>query len=303
MIRPLASVVLAVIALSVWPTQARASEDYDNCTGFIDSLPASIGTQGTWCLRKDLSTAMTSGNAIEIATNNVTIDCNDFKIGGLSAGIETLAIGVRAADRFNTTVRNCRIRGFRIGLALPGQGGGHRVEDNTLEGSRSFGMIVQGAGSVVRRNRVIDSGGSTRSAVAVEAGIEVIGGVDVIDNLVSGVRPFPIQAGNAVISRSAAGIYAVNNDGGSIIGNRVSGAAPVGSERGFGIRSLGTVSPTRIVVSGNILKGSRSSAIDDIAIGCVGSGNPDAISVDNVLIGFDAALQGCSPGDNSVNTN
>jgi hypothetical protein len=45
-----------------------------------------IGKQGVWCLRKDQSTANTSGSAITINTNNVTVDCNDFKIGELAAG-------------------------------------------------------------------------------------------------------------------------------------------------------------------------------------------------------------------------
>ncbi|HEY0661599.1 MAG TPA: hypothetical protein VGD21_09825, partial [Lysobacter sp.] len=78
--RPAGIAVLAILlAGPVAPAPAQAAQSYDNCTGFIDSLPATITTQGTWCLRKDLSTAMSSGNAITIATNNVTIDCNDFK--------------------------------------------------------------------------------------------------------------------------------------------------------------------------------------------------------------------------------
>src|SRR5688500_7900792 len=85
--------------LALAPGASRAAESYDNCTGFIDSLPAVITKQGTWCMRKDLSTAIDTGNAITVATNNVTIDCNDFKIGGLAAGVDTLAHGIVAADR------------------------------------------------------------------------------------------------------------------------------------------------------------------------------------------------------------
>ena len=114
-----------------WPNAVFAAESYDNCTGFIDTLPATISTQGTWCLRKDLGTAVTSGAAIAIATNNVTIDCNDFKLGGLAAGAGTLAYGIRAANRYNTTVRNCNIRGFFFGLQF--WGGGHTVEDNRFD--------------------------------------------------------------------------------------------------------------------------------------------------------------------------
>jgi len=37
---------------------------------------------------------MTSGNAITIATNNVVLDLNSFKLGGLSAGLGTNANGI-----------------------------------------------------------------------------------------------------------------------------------------------------------------------------------------------------------------
>src|SRR5688572_11518098 len=66
--------------------RADAAASYDACTGFIDTLPATIGTQGTWCLRNNLTSSLASGAAISIATNNVVLDCNGFKIGGLSAG-------------------------------------------------------------------------------------------------------------------------------------------------------------------------------------------------------------------------
>src|SRR6185369_13051491 len=100
-------ILLVFVWLGVAPSLVRAAESYDNCVGFVDSVPAVIATQGTWCLRHDLSTAITAGNAITIATNNVIIDCNDFKLGDLSAGAGTQAVGVQATDRLNTTVRHC----------------------------------------------------------------------------------------------------------------------------------------------------------------------------------------------------
>src|SRR5690606_28675588 len=59
---------LALLAgMLLVPHAARAAQSYDTCTGFIDSLPATINSQGTWCLRGNVSTAITSGNAIEVA--------------------------------------------------------------------------------------------------------------------------------------------------------------------------------------------------------------------------------------------
>ncbi|HEY0661023.1 MAG TPA: hypothetical protein VGD21_06870 [Lysobacter sp.] len=75
---------LAALVLLVHAVPVQAAESYDNCTGFIETLPATISTQGTWCLKHDVGTAITEGNAVTIAANNVTLDCNDFKIGGLA---------------------------------------------------------------------------------------------------------------------------------------------------------------------------------------------------------------------------
>src|SRR5688572_10806481 len=116
MLRLLIGLLLAIAAL----TPAHAAESYDNCTGTITSLPVTISTQGTWCLTQNLSTAITVGVAITVAANNVTIDCNDFKVGGLAGGISTNALGIAAVNALNTTIRNCGIRGFVEGVRIIG---------------------------------------------------------------------------------------------------------------------------------------------------------------------------------------
>jgi hypothetical protein len=79
--------LLAVVALSV-SRPGLAAESYDSCVGFIDTIPTVINEQGTWCLRQNLTTSAGSGNMISIVTDNVTIDCNGFKIGGLGGGTD-----------------------------------------------------------------------------------------------------------------------------------------------------------------------------------------------------------------------
>src|SRR6187200_130915 len=126
--------LLALLLLLPAAPIALAAEGYDACTGFIDSLPATITTQGTWCLRKDLSTAIAAGTAITLATNNVTLDCNGFKLGGLSGGADSQATAVSALERLNIAVRHCSIRGFSVGVSLAGLStGGHLVEDNRFD--------------------------------------------------------------------------------------------------------------------------------------------------------------------------
>jgi hypothetical protein len=64
-----------------------------NCTS-ITSLPATINTQGVFCLTGNLGTNISSGNAIYITANNVTLDLNGWKVGGQAAGTGTDAYGI-----------------------------------------------------------------------------------------------------------------------------------------------------------------------------------------------------------------
>ena len=195
---------LALLLAGACAQPALAAQSYDNCTGFIDSLPATIGKQGVWCLRKDLSTANTSGDAITINANNVTIDCNDFKVGGLAAGNTSQTIGIHAVNRQNATVRHCNVRGFRSGIHLQG-GAGHLVEDNRLDNNLDVGIFVSGDNNRVRQNAVYDTGGAVGGIAHSPTGI--VAYASIVDNDVQGVFssvtpswPFGIQALGPVVS-------------------------------------------------------------------------------------------------------
>jgi hypothetical protein len=277
------------------PRAAHAAESYDNCTGFITSVPAVITTSGTWCLKKDLNTAMTTGNAIEIQTDDVTIDCNDFKLGGLAAGVATQSYGIYGAlNRHNIAVRHCNIRGFFIGAALWGEfGGGHTVEDNRFDSNTYIGLIVAGDGSIVRRNRVFDTGGTTVAASADGAlGIFVQYSADVLDNTVSGVAATSGTNGNAV------GISAYfNHDfgglvGSSIKGNRVRGLSAAGTGVTAGFITHVT---QRIILRNNDFVGDSSAG--STGISCYAS---DSHAKDNVINGFATGISVCSDDGNVI---
>lgn len=165
-------------------TPAVAGESYDACVGFIDTIPAVVSKAGTWCLRQDLSTAISSGNAITIAANNVTIDCNDFKIGNLAAGAATQANGIHvpfATPRANATIRRCNVRGFCRGIRLSGSG--HLVEDNRLDNNRCAAISTGGDNNQVRNNYIYNTGGSPQGfASAYQGGALFVG------NTISGVH-------------------------------------------------------------------------------------------------------------------
>src|SRR6185503_110309 len=118
------------------------------------------------------------------------------------------------------------IRGFYAGVYLGTDG--YVVEDNRLDGNTQFGIAVWGDDSLVRRNRVFDTGGSTTPG-AWAFGIDTHGSVDILNNTVSGATAPTGGNGNAF------GIYTSNNLGGRIIGNGVRGLVKDGSGHIVGI--------------------------------------------------------------------
>ena len=248
------SVAVLAFAIAVAsPSPVHAAAAYDNCTGFVDTLPAVLTTQGTWCLRGDLVTSMASGSAITIGTSNVTLDCNGFKLGGLAAGATSTARGVNAENRMNLTVRDCGIRGFYRGINIGG-GGGHLVEDNRLDFNLYVGIRVTGQNNLVRGNRVFETGGYP-FAESAHSILAIFVEADVIDNIVDGVlpsngfttaygifatSPSPVIRGNTVRGvdggdfRYPVGISGAVGGRGRIEGNHVEGiGGGWGIERGY----------------------------------------------------------------------
>jgi len=183
-----------------------------NCVGYVDTLPRTLSTPGTWCLRKNLGTTTIPGKAITIAADNITLDCNDFEIDGKALATST-SIGVYASNRFNATVRHCTITGFRTGIFLQSatSGGGHVVEHNRVDRNTWIGVRLEGEGSVVRDNLVTYTGGTT--SIANAYGIYGSGSIDIVDNMISDV--FPGASGNSY------GIYSSGDLRGSIARNHV----------------------------------------------------------------------------------
>jgi hypothetical protein len=278
MIRPhhLASLALAASACTALP--ASAAESFDSCDGrFIDSLPATISTPGVWCLRHDVSTAIGAGAAIQVAANNVTLDCNGFRIGGLAAGTGSMASGVYASGRQNTTVRNCGIRGFYYGVLVEG-GAGHLVEDNRMDNNLLNAIRVNADNSRVRRNAAFDTGG----AVGRTDATAIIGSADITDNTISGVfaqatpsMPVGIiaTAGGQQVSRNVIRGLTPSNDGVAygivanaagitVDGNRVAAAGPVNGMGIVGVSNTFCINNTVAYFSAGVVS-CRASASND----------------------------------------
>jgi hypothetical protein len=207
----LAASLLVLLALALGAAPARA--ETVNCTA-ITALPAVITAQGVYCFTGDLATAMTSGFAIDIQTNNVVLDLNGFKLGGLAAGPGTNAFGIHALDRQNITIKNGTVRGFLTGILVEDSGAsqGHVVEDIRADQNTLVGIQVNGSGTIVRNNQVVATGGTTSFGANVDAfGIGVVGiGLRVLNNDV--ITTVKQGTGTALgISIQANGGFAVNN--------------------------------------------------------------------------------------------
>ena len=271
MARWLLAALLAVPLLL--PAPARAAESYDACTSFITVLPATIASAGTWCLNSHLTTSAVSGTAIKINADNVTIDCNGWRLDGVGAGAATLTTGIGATSRLNATVRNCHVRGFYYGTYITG--GGHLIEDNLFEGNTYQGIQVRGDGSIVRRNRVLDTGGSSVTSTAFA--IVTFNSVDIIDNTVSGVLGS---------TGSVGGIQTTSNLDASITGNRIRGLAPGPGASSYGVNNN---TSNRLLMRGNEVTGTGLAG--SYGLRCSSS---NGRARDNVINGFTTALSVCA---------
>ena len=274
---------LSVACVLLFAPDVRAAQSYDSCDYYIDSLPALANAQGTWCLRQDLSTAIASGSAIAVTSSNVTLDCNHFKLGGLAAGAGTQAVGI-ASYRDNVTVRNCHVRGFRSGFSGSSTETGQLVEDNRFQGNTAIGIDVAGARSTVRRNLVLDTGGST-TGTAIFAGIAAGGGVDVLDNTVDAVTA-------ATSGHDAIGLFVAGPGAGGVVkGNRVRNVVGAEGSQPFAVKVFSH--PNSLI--DNHLAGAAMAV--DHGLYCV---DASSRAQGNVINGFTFSLQGCGDAGGNI---
>ena len=206
----------------------------------IEYVPYNVSAPGVYCLARDFSTPLQASAFITIEADNVTIDLAGHTLDGHLVPV----YGVYGFNRTNVTVRNGRLLRFGTGVFLgattPSDGalGGHRIEDLDLRGNEGTGINVWGRGSLVRGNRIADTGTGLEYNTA--EGIRVAGpAVRVLDNEVirtrgyaAGIRvlnaPGSVVGGNRItdtvgISSTESVALAVSNSGGTLVhGNHVS---------------------------------------------------------------------------------
>jgi hypothetical protein len=208
----LAIIRFAFATLVLLAAAFTARAETTDCTEI--TYPTYIYTPGIYCFKRSFSIA---GGGIVVVADDVVIDLNGHVLEN-TEGPATSATGIRSENQKNITVRNGTIRGFRTGVMLGGTelSSGHLVENMLIDRNLTTGIAVSGREGVVRRNRVIRTGGSSVGPHAF--GINVGGnGIRVLDNEVTATLE---GAGG-----QAWGIYAYQIKGGAVERNLVSNAA------------------------------------------------------------------------------
>lgn len=149
------ALALGVFAGPATPAHAQTCQN-------ITSVPRTITAAGRYCLSGDLSMSQTTGAAITVAANDVTVDLMGRTLSGLGAGTSTRAAGVYALNRQRVTVRNGRMVGFYVGvhLDITTDSRGHIVEGLRFERSRWKAIKLEGFDNIMRNNLVLDTGGA-----------------------------------------------------------------------------------------------------------------------------------------------
>jgi hypothetical protein len=285
--------VLAIaltLGAGIAPGLARAAHSYGTCSGYIDSLPATVSTSGTWCLRSDLLSAPSSGAAITVESDFVVIDCNDFRISGLDAGTSTFATGISVRDSasHNVIVRNCQIEGFRYGVAM--MGFSHLIENNTIDASTFVGISIRGSFTVVRNNLVRETGG--RPGADEAFGIVMLGEFGTaLDNTVAGVSAMVLEK-----TGSANGNNGNNgHDGEDHVGTRTYGILMRdGVVQGNRVIALdATATGIQLLGEGVVRDNIVFSGEGKWAVGVDGGGNP---CTDNNVAGYRLRYRHCVGG-------
>jgi hypothetical protein len=152
--------LLALMAVVLWGGQvAWADGDFYVISGGgppvgtkITSVPYLINLPGFYFLSGNYSHSGTSGAAITINADDVTLDLMGFSLTHTGDFGTSMGIGING--RSNVEIRNGTVRGFNDGIIVivaPGQlGENHRVINVRTIGNNSSGIALQGRNFLIK---------------------------------------------------------------------------------------------------------------------------------------------------------
>jgi hypothetical protein len=215
---PLFLLALSLALLVAVPPAAAQSQTCDHLISAPGSntVGITISAHGTYCLATDviMAASFTTGTAITINANYVTLDLNGHMVHGGAAGSATQAIGISAGARRGITVKNGHVWGFQYGVYLAAAvatPAGNVVDGIHAERNTVVGIAVGGTNNIVRNCIVAYTGSSALDSNP--RGILLNGhGARAVNNDVLSVRK---------LDAFATGIYSTEGRDTLIVGNRI----------------------------------------------------------------------------------
>jgi hypothetical protein len=161
-------------------------------TTLITTVPYVITNPGTYQLAADLYYGATSGSAISVQSGGVVIDFNGYKLSS-ATGAATTAVGIVASDKSFITIENGTIQGFQFGIQVAGENSyGNQVQKMALDNNWYVGLWVEGTGTVVANNSIVNTGGCDIPGYTIPIGIHVAGPDSIVaGNRVTGLVRYP----------------------------------------------------------------------------------------------------------------
>jgi nitrous oxidase accessory protein NosD len=193
----------------------------NSCTP-ITSLPSTITVSGVYCLKSDLSTAITQGSAIAIQADDVIIELNGYKLNGVAGA------GIYAFRQKNITIRNGSVRGFTKGIWLSDTIGvgtisqSHLIENIRAELNMDIAIQIDGLNNIIRNSLVVNTTG-TGSTNAI--GIAANGpGARVLNNdVIETMHPTTGYGAGISITYASGAVVENNRIGNSSLGTYTNG--------------------------------------------------------------------------------
>lgn len=219
---------VACLLFAAVPLGSRA--ETTQCT-VISALPATLSAAGIYCITQDLVLAGSTGNAVTIAADSVTLDLNGHALRS-KAGANTATTGVGLSGHKYFTITDGTIAGFGNGIDVQSPSSGPRslgglIADVKVQRSVALGISVDCDGCVVRDNLVTDT-----IVPASISGYSSIGiGAAGTGNQVSGNRVFNTHAVPAAAEAFA--IYVTGSNSNIIRNYAANGAGANPREFGF----------------------------------------------------------------------
>jgi len=203
------------------------------CTA-ITAVPATLSSNGRYCLTQDVAMGGTSGTAITIDADAVTLDLQGHTVrGNGAANVSTVGINVAGHKYFD--IGNGSIAGFSRGVAVVADGATRSragvVHDLDVHRSFLYGLLIDCDGCSVRDNAVTDTSlpagfnGYTVDGIAVEGTGDQVTGNRVYStrNANGETIAFAVGAANSTTARN--GAFDTHGAGDNAYGFLISGVS------------------------------------------------------------------------------